>query len=451
MHLQSLSEHAPTTYETTDWQTVELPSVATVGAVEDAIEAFYRVASEDPSRLCIDLSAARYIEIASLQTITALIAARCRRDLITKLRLPAGASGLNARHFLRRWQFAEALQDVTRKSFPSFVDKADLKYFAGSGAGDIGDPYAPQLVKYSDRHGEVVYSKESYRFFKFTTWQLSNRSDKAAIIEDERRRWKSVEQVVVETLRKSLRIQNSLPDGGRVDTEKYLVGRVMLQAMTNSLRHPRASVLQASSHMAQTPVADRTRPSGFTLVDRQFTLVYWDDGNPMHSTLRRALNEDRPIHFASDNTARYLVVCTNEVDKTEHIQVKQSDDIPTRSASDEDLFLATLYPGVTRDVSGQSRMAPSELEREDRLLAVPGHGLFVLVQAVVELMRGTVSFRCGDLFMNVSYLTDDDWIKSKKTGRKPSYRVKIRRLPEFVPGFLGNMVTVRLPLNRTTA
>lgn len=453
MSLLSLPERAPKEYETSDWQMIELPAVAVAGPVEDAIEEFYRTAGEEPQRLCINLGATRYVEIAALQIITAHVAARSRRNLITKLRLPSDSGGLNVRHFLRRWQYAAALQDVTRCSFDTFVDKRDLQYFVGSaGTGDAGDPYAPQVVRYTDRHREIVYSRESYRFFKFTTWQLSDRSDKAAIIEDERRRWKSVQQVVVETLRRSLKIAPTASEhSSSIDTEKYLVGRVMLQAMTNSLRHPRASVLQASSHMAQTAITDKTAASGFRLADSHFTLVYWDDGNPMHSTLREALNEQRAIHFESENAATYLAIHKNELDKTEHVSVKRSNDIPTRASSDEDLLLATLFPGVTCDVSGQSRVQSRDLEREDRLLAVPGHGLFVLIQAVVELMRGTVSFRCGDLFMNVSHLSDAEWLKTKKSGRKPQYRVKIRRIPEFIPGFLGNMVTVRLPLDRNSA
>ncbi|NOT40646.1 MAG: hypothetical protein HOP13_09150 [Alphaproteobacteria bacterium] len=441
----------PGAFETEGWPTITLPAIAVVRATERAIDSFYSSTSPEPAQVCLDMSRVKYLEIASLQVMTAFLAMRHRSGLVTKIRLPAGEDGLKVRHFLRRWEYPKALHSVTGKRFDFFVDRQDLRYFSGApGTGDTDNPYSPTTVRYSTKYGEVVYTKDSYRFFGFRSWQLSDRADKAAVVEDEQRRWKEAERVVAETLRRKLIVRNA-DKAQRIEPERYLASRVVLQAMTNALRHPRASVLQASSHMTQA-IADQR------LVDTSFTLVYWDDGIPMHATLREALDEEKPIIFKTANRATYLVVYKNSDNRVDRIRVARSDEIPSKQTSEEDLLLSTLFPGVTCDVTGQNRLSPSDLERDDLvevpgdgLLDIPGHGLFMLVEVAVELLQGSVSFRCGDLFMNVSPLSDAAWRRLRLEGQKPPYRVKIQRRSGCGPRFLGNMVTVRLPLEHQGA
>jgi hypothetical protein len=86
-------------------------------------------------------------------------------------------------------------------------------------------------------------------------------------------------------------------------------------------------------------------------------------------------------------------------------------------------------------------MLHSEVEEQQGGRALPGMGLFVLVDVVLSIFRGAVAFRTGRFFMNVRNPSGKE---RELHGAK--YRVKIVRDPQQTPPFHGNMVTVRLPL-----
>jgi hypothetical protein len=435
--------------ETADWPAIVFPTEAVVGKAERAIEHFYSQVDADPDRLVLDLSSSVFIEIATLQLLTSLIIRRHRLRKTTKFRLPAGDRGLNARHFLRRWHYPEVFDELFQKkhAFSLFVDKADHAYFAGSPTGgDRGDPYAGAVLRYEDRHGEVRYRKEVYRFLALRTWLISQDTDKRQFVEGERKRWKDADPLVAETLNRRLRMP-ATPGlrGGKPNNEKLVVGRIVFQAITNALRHPRASLLQASSHMEDRFVPAASISRAGVRADNFFTLVYWDDGEPMHRTLRRALDDDLPIHHSSGFTLKttYLVNPKKAGETLCSPRIISSAEIPTKHSSDEELLISTIFPGITCDVDDAERLAALGMEDDDPMLGMPGHGLFVLVRTAVELFGGSVAFRTGNFFMNVSYLTDDAWMKQRLHDRKPAYKIKLRKSE---PAFLGNMVTVRLPL-----
>ena len=434
-------------YETASWPCITFPTRAVVGRAEQLIQAFYLVNPVEPSKLVFDFSDSVFIEIATLQLILSHIRRRHFWGHTTKLRLPSGDNGLDARHFLRRWKYAEVFSKIFGKKqpFSSFVDTADQKYFAGSPTGgDPGDPYAGAMARHEDRFGERTYRIETYRFFGFKTWLLSHDVDKRRFVEEEKKRWRNADPIIMETLNRRLKTPPSArspSEPSSVNNEKLVVGRVAFQAITNALRHPRASVLQASSHMS-----DRIRPAGASGLSRTnnfFTLVYWDDGESMYATLRKALMANLPINHPTSLSTTYLVDPRKPSDANGQPRVVSSLEIPTNKSSDKELLISAIFPGVTCDAKDSERLASIGLEEDDPILAVPGHGLFVLVQTAVELFGGSVAFRTGNFFMNVSALSDWEWRQQNLSGLKPVYKIKIE---ESTPAFLGNMVTVRLPL-----
>jgi hypothetical protein len=64
-------------------------------------------------------------------------------------------------------------------------------------------------------------------------------------------------------------------------------------------------------------------------------------------------------------------------------------------------------------------------------------GLFVLTSEAIDVFGGTVSIRTKNLFLTIQATHRPDNIR---------YAVKIRRFGAWYPPFLGNMMTVRLPL-----
>jgi len=437
-------------YETADWPCIAFPTAAVVGRAEKLIEAFYAPNQVDPDKLVFDFSDSVFIEIATLQLVTSHVRRRHSLGHITKLRLPSGDKGLYARHFLRRWKYAEIFSEIFGKKNPfrTFVDTADHKYFSGSPTGgDPGDPYAGAVVRHEDRYGERAYRIETYRFFGFKTWLLSQDVDKRRFVEEEKKRWRNADPLIIETLNRRLKTppaaRSSTTEHSSVNNEKLVVGRIVFQAITNALRHPRASVLQASSHMAERLASEPETTTKKT--DTFFTLVYWDDGESMYATLRKALTSNLPINHPTSLKATYLLDSSKYSDSNRQPQVVSSSEIPTSQSSDKELLISTIFPGVTCDVKDSERLASVGFEEDDPILAVPGHGLFVLVQTAVELFGGSVAFRTGNFFMNISALTEWEWRQQKLSGPKPPYKIKTDRSE---PAFLGNMVTVRLPLGR---
>lgn len=435
--------------ETAGWPNIEFPQAAVVGVADRLIEEFYRLNGAEPAHLCIDFRSSTFIEIATLQLITSHILRRYRLGCATKLRLPAGDAGLNARHFLRRWSYADVFETLFRtKKFAHFVDRADRRYFAGSPTGgDPGDPYAGAVVRHSTREGEISYRKEAYRFFGFRTWLLSDDMDKRQFVEQERKRWKDADPLIAETLNRRLKAPvtpDAAAEHSRVNSERLVVGRIVFQAITNALRHARASVLQASSHMVERIVIGGAVDKRAAKTDTFFTLVYWDDGESMYATLRRALEAGLPISHPTRMTAAYLIDARKPTEPDRKAHIISSTVVPTNASSDEELLISTIFPGITCDVKDAERLASLGLEEDDPRLAVPGHGLFVLIQTAVELFGGSVAFRTGNFFMNISGLTEKRWQQQRVEGPRPSYKIKINRSE---PAFLGNMVTVRLPLS----
>ena len=62
-------------------------------------------------------------------------------------------------------------------------------------------------------------------------------------------------------------------------------------------------------------------------------------------------------------------------------------------------------------------------------------GLYVLTNTVIDVFGGELSFRTGNLFLNV---------KDNPKGR--GYLAKIKRYGQWYPPISGNMLTVRLPI-----
>lgn len=162
----------------------------------------------------------------------------------------------------------------------------------------------------------------------------------------------------------------------------------------------------------------------------------------MYKTLAKAIDQGLPIRHDTRYRAKYFVKSGSSSDSNGP-RLLDSTLIPGRESSDEDLLISTLFPGVTCDV--EDREGNSRIGWEDRPeMAVPGHGLFFLVDAAVSVFGGSVAFRTGNLFMNVSAPSNQDRIQSESQNSTPGYKIKIIKRKT---NFLGNMVTVRLPLD----
>jgi hypothetical protein len=192
---------------------------------------------------------------------------------------------------------------------------------------------------------------------------------------------------------------------------------------------------------AVAPLADgrRGRPDGVSR-DAHFTVSFWDDGKSMTSTLKSAIDLDQKNvrqKYPTDLDTNYLFKYYEGQNLVEEQALDST--LPLDSATPlRLLLLAAIFPGVTCDASGKGHRVHKELEKAEPILATLGMGLFALVRTVVDKFDGSVAFRTGKYFMNVK--------RAKGNSRKEQYQVKIVAKPPTTPAFLGNLVTVRLPL-----
>ena len=395
---------------------LDLDPLTEMQKLNAAFAAMRAQSASDPARLCIDMSRVDFILVECLMTLVAEISRRQERGLGTTLRLPQSE---RVRAFLREWDFPIVVKQITGITFYDLVDPRDHHFFRGRGGdGGVDGERSFKIYKsYHWRDQEWKVPLDMNRFFAFRTWDVADflQADdplrfKRAVL-DESERWAN--DTVIEAV-----LRNALGP-----YYKYLPSHIVHEAMSNAFRHGGARSIAAVSK------ADFGRNIGRS---RFLTLSFWDDGVPMHGTLKAALHLNKPIVSGIHGVTPQIEYDVRQ--GTERLK-RSSAVIPGAEGNNEDFLLAALFPGVTSDPDGIGHFPHPEMS--DPVGSLPGSGLSNLVNAAVDIFGGSVAIRSGAYFMNVK--------RSKKTSpdaTAPKYGVKI----EDHGPFKGNMVTVRLPL-----
>ncbi len=120
--------------------------------------------------------------------------------------------------------------------------------------------------------------------------------------------------------------------------------------------------------------------------------------------------------------------------------------------SDEEILLASFFPGVSRDLNRQIDLFNQNM---------PGIGLSYLINTIVNILGGEIAVRTSYYFINIGEADKGDKIKYidqhfSNVKDKPKqkdifpnefyYAAKIKKLSNKMPKFLGNMITVRIPI-----
>jgi hypothetical protein len=205
------------------------------------------------------------------------------------------------------------------------------------------------------------------------------------------------------------------------DLEKKIPSHIVHEAMTNAVRHPDASRIITASFLDVRKT-------------KHLTLVFWDNGSSIIDTLMDAVKDLRNVRNENHTfKADYDVVLEDENGIRTGFLMK-SDENPDPSTSDEVALIMTTFPGITRDPSGQGHRVDKEVTGA---LSQPGMGLYVLINTVLDVFGGQVSIRTKESFLNLKRAHNDEL---------NHYRAKVKKFGKWVPPFLGNMLTVRLPL-----
>lgn len=365
--------------------TLALPARATLGDVEETWSDFVSTTGENPA--VIDLTECNFLEVPVLVYLTARLKALSNLGASPTLRLPRSQ---RVRSVLKTWHFAEAVDDALDVGLDQLIDDEEAQEYRTTAS----DPN--QLLPRN--------------FFPIRSFFARGGPFGSSLAFEESARWQ--QRYILSVLERYLK-----GDSRRVSTH------IVYEAIMNAVRHPRAGILQTCSHLSK---------GGNSL-----TIVIWDSGESMVSTLRRRIEEVETLtsvpdeRFRSKFSLRVKDAGTNETVLNERIS---SDLILDAGTADAILLISALFPGVTSKATGGE--AHQAVVAEDEAFGLPGMGLFVLANSVVDVFGGNVALRTSRLFASV---------KSENGKETPlCYRAKVIDYGA-ADEFCGNMLTIRIP------
>ena len=373
-----------------------------------------RIANRDrrPSSIEFDFSRTSFIEPVALQMVIAWLCRLKELETATFVRIPESK---RVRDFWRAWGFPQAVAGALGANFKRFVRPEDHIYF-----GERQEFYRPERLVAHPEFGDD--ETRSMNFFGFYTMVLNGPMVSTRQAYEEQDYWKATHIQSV--------LKNKLGKGSN-----YFASRVVFEAILNAMRHPGAS-------RVQTAAFDQT--SEFShLRHTTFAAHFWDDGMSMAKTLSLAINRGVAVRgqYEPDLDRKYLLVYSEDDQPTQrHMSVQTSRCELDTGIEEYKALFATLFPSVSSDPAGKNQAVAPDVLQEDIRYGRPGMGLYVLVNAVAEVLGGTVSFRTGPYFM---FVRKPNQLEAKTFG--VNLRVRIKRRSEAVPDFLGNLVIARLP------
>jgi hypothetical protein len=373
----------------------------TVAALQDDIASL--PVEQWTDDLTFDLADVRWIDIAALVYLTALLIQRGDDGLTTQIVLPRSQ---RVRDFLRAWKFQECLRRVAGIRLGQLVDRESRGYFGErqrfyTGAQPTGNPS-------TDLYRDLL----SDRFFGLVTHGGSGADLHPQVVEEQWSKWR-IPQI--------LTVLDTNLGGHAEDISRVLV----YELLANAIQHPDASRLILTA-----------KGDGFDPEERRkaqhFTLLVWDDGIGIVETLRRCLDAGTSIRVAGPDTDHSFAI--KAVDWTPSREVYRTDFTPQPDDIDEELLLASIFSGISQKGATQTATIPSPGSSPSTEI---GRGLSALYSCAVDSFNGSLAVRTGSYFMNVKA----NPLRRRKGA--PQYRAKVVRVPG-VP-FPGNMLSVRLP------
>jgi hypothetical protein len=416
-----------------------LPLADTVLAddFESQLDRFYSRGTSDRPML-IDFGAADFVEVAALVNCVATLVQREEQCQPTFIALP---SDRRVRDFFKVWRFAEAVLTSTGRNIANFLVSEDQRFI-----GEPQETYTGQGDALSKLEFDPDWEpgkKTSRNFFEFTTFKDSDaerigpEGKLASAAREEGKKWTRplIQQV----------LEKHLPGGSTKDE----VARVVIyEAMSNAVRHPKASVILSVSKFER-PGERPGAQSG------SLRICLWDDGDGIAFTLMAALREGRPIRafglpsFMSDKV--YVTIRNFTKTKSEHHIVDQATEITQQVATEPRVLLASLFPGVTRAVR---TIVPKVLAFDeaiegggefgnlmDILGGAPGMGLYALTRTVLDQFGGSLFIRSGNYRMLIEMAHDT---YRKQHGAR--YKCKITQYEKHMPSFRGNLLAIQIPV-----
>ncbi|MDO9105113.1 MAG: phosphoribosylanthranilate isomerase [Methylovulum sp.] len=384
---------------------VILPTKVQLSQIERAIDSRTINCGPRVGTITLDLRSVRFIEVSALVALVSFIEWRSSRALRTILLLPENKS---VRDFMRLWGFHDAVKDCTGYPFSYFCTDEDIDKFFGENKVIKNFTYNNALSKVQ---GQLIND----RFFSISTYPINRRYAGETITTVETERWKG--PLIKEFLAMNL---EGMQGAGLVSS------RIVFEAMTNAIRHPGATLIIAASFCENK--IDREK--------KRLTITFWDNGQSMIDTIGSALLAGRNVRSSGAERERNYVfdVRMNRVSGEQIFELATDIEL-SKDAERYVLFLACLFPGVSRDIERKSFIPSQEVINEEIEITEPGYGLTYLLNCAIDVFKGSVKFRTGNISAEISTAED---------GRVSRYSARIEEHAGDWATFNGNLLTVEL-------
>lgn len=384
-------------------EAVICPRVLTFRRLERALAA--HSLNPPPARdLTLDLSQCTFIEVSVLLYISAIFTATWRAGHIARLVLPQHEGPLA---FLEAWRFLPALQEATGRRRRDLVITTEGR--------EVPRPRSPHRRSYfarSYRVGPDVVDEISPKHLQMTTYR--DPSANPAISVREARRW--CNQLVLSVLNTVL--------GGH---GRLFSSRIVYEALMNAVRHPDAKLVQLVAQFS-------TLALGGT---PYLSFCVWDDGEGVAENLLRPLRANLPIRAEVADELHVdfdLAISQGKGRRARRLKVSSRAE-PSADWEETMLILAATFPGVSRSPL-RPRGDVFEDDRREEILSRPGMGLFILLNAVVATLRGTITVKSGRSSVRIEGASEPDV--------RQTFSVRARG-GERIP-LLGTLLVIHIPL-----
>ena len=397
-------------------KTINCEGSLTIGKFSRLTQKAFKGTGGCVPHLTIDLSAITFIEMPVLVYMLSILSQRVDEQLDTIIRIPKLK---NVRDYLRLWNFPASVRECTGKTFSSFCIPEDIDMYFGENRTEEDHSYPASRSFCKD---QFINEK----CFSIVTDRLpaeSDRTSKTIIVSKIANMWKNPR---VKNILNNFFKHGEKGKGNGIDAQinpSDISSRIVYEAVSNAIRHPRARLLVSTSCL------DATRKKGALL-----TLSYWDNGLAFYETILGALRSGKSVYSETHKEDCFTYHVSHHDALGDSCSFSfDSDHKITIDSKMHELFIACLSPGVSSDLSRENIIETDG----DTLPSAPGWGLFALLNCACEMYGGTVAIQSGCLFANISSNSD---LSAHK------FKVTIREAEPGSPCFNGNMITVRLPL-----
>lgn len=353
--------------------------------------------------LHIDCSESAEVTMVGAMLLLAALVERSRRGLESRLSLPKSPVALAQ---LKMWRIDRALRDALNVPFEDLVDGETRERWA----------VAPTNL---DKFGMHELLPEDLccvtsHFRASEEWGPTLATKKAKV-------WQA-------TYISRLLDRHLNGRGRRVSTH------LVHEGVMNAIRHPSARLFQMAA------CTEMEADGG-----RALRVVMWDDGDSIISTLRRVMSNGAELVPRKSPLLRRdidLQIRDFSTDDLLANETLSNQDPVSDKATNAELLIASMFPGVTSDLAASSGMAHAEVIAEAKDYALPGMGLHVLVTTALDVFGGRVLIRCANIEMSLERGTP-----SKIAGDPPHIKAIARETDGTGGAIVGNLIAVSLPID----